>query len=141
MLAKRIGGLILAISLATNSTIGQQVVNLEDAIGAALQNNYDILLVRNDSASAALDKSYIYGAFLPTLNGTATRLWNANNQKQKLADGSEREANNVKSNNLAASLLLNWTLFNGFKMFATKQKWNKWPSWENCLSRTRWLIP
>jgi outer membrane protein len=122
MRAKRIGGLILAIALATNSAISQQVISLEDAIGAALQNNYDILLVRNDSASAALDKSYIYGAFLPTLNGSATRLWNANNQKQKLADGTERKANNVKSNNLAASLLLNWTLFNGFKMFATKTK-------------------
>ena len=34
----------------------QQQLTLQDAIGAALKNNYDILLSRNDSTSYALDR-------------------------------------------------------------------------------------
>jgi outer membrane protein TolC len=71
---------------------------------------------------AALDYSYRNAAFLPTLNGTVNSAWNNNDQKQTLADGSKREQNNLRSANLNASLQLNWTLFDGLKMFATRDK-------------------
>ena len=39
-----------------------------------------------------------------------------------MADGTKRENPEIKSNNLAASLFLNWTLFDGLKMFITKRR-------------------
>lgn len=104
---------------------GQQVLTLEEAVAAALKNNYDILLLRNDSAVYALNKSYANAAFLPRLNATSSVIFNNNNQKQKLADGTERKQNGVRSNNLAASVNMNWTVFDGLKMFATRDKLNE----------------
>ncbi len=100
----------------------QQVLTLEDAVAAALKSNYDIRMSQNDSASYALDNSYAYAAFLPRLNGTASKTWNVNSQKQELQDGRKPSASGVRSNNLSAAVTLNWTLFDGLKMFATREK-------------------
>ena len=60
--------------------------------------------------------------FLPRLNASGTYLINNNNQKQTLADGSERERNGIKSNNLNAAINLNWTVFDGMRMFLLRNQ-------------------
>ncbi|MFN4313658.1 MAG: TolC family protein [Chitinophagaceae bacterium] len=100
----------------------QRMLTLEEAIATALDNNFDIRLARNDSLVAATDYRYRDAAFLPTLNATAGATWNNNDQRQTLADGQKREQNNIRSNNIAASAQLGWTLFDGLKMFATREK-------------------
>lgn len=100
----------------------QQMLTVEQAVATALENNYDIRLVKNDSVLAALNNSYAYAAFLPTVNAQGGLLFNNNNIRQKLADNSERKRNGIHSNNLTASVNLNWTIFDGFKMFATRDK-------------------
>ena len=117
-----VSALFSAFLLFTNLLQAQRLLTLEEAIATALQNNYDIILARNDSAVAALDYSYRNAVFLPRLNGNVGTVWNNNDTKQILFDGSVRERDNLKSNNLNANLALNWTLFDGLKMFATKQK-------------------
>jgi outer membrane protein len=99
-----------------------RMLTIEEAIATSLQNNYNILLAKNDSAAAALDYSYKNAAFIPRLNGNIGTVWNNNAQKQILADGSKRESKGLKSNNINAQLALNWTLFDGLKMFATRDK-------------------
>ena len=99
-----------------------RMLSLQDAIGTALQNNYDILLAKADSTSAAIDYSYRNAAFLPRLNANLGTVWNNNAQKQVLSDGTKRESKGLKSNNLTGQLALNWTLFDGLKMFATRDR-------------------
>jgi len=113
---------ITALFFTSSASYAQRMLTLEEAIATALQNNYDIQLSKNDSMVAALDYSYRNAAFLPALNGNLGTTWNSNNQRQTLADGSKREQNNIRSHNTAASLALNWTLFDGLKMFATRDK-------------------
>ena len=108
--------------LITCSAPAQRTMSLEEAIATALQNNYNILLAKNDSIAAALDYSYKNAGFLPRLNGNLGTAWNNNAQKQILADGSKRESKGLKSNNITTQLALNWTLFDGMKMFATRDK-------------------
>src|SRR5687767_5258298 len=110
-----------ALSLFVCSLQAQKLLTLEEAIATALQHNYDIILAKNDSAVAALDYSYRNAAFLPRLNGNVGATWNKNNQKQDFANGTKREGD-VKTNNLVGSVLLNWTLFDGGKMFVTRDK-------------------
>ena len=100
----------------------QKMLTLEEAVATALKNNYDIQVAKNDSLVATLDYSFRYGAFLPQLNATSGTLWNNNSQRQTLADGTKREQSGLHSNNIAAALNLNWTLFDGLKMFATVEK-------------------
>lgn len=99
----------------------QNVLTLEQAIATALQNNYDIQLSKNDSAVAALNYTYRNAVFLPRLNGTIGAVNNRNNQKQEFNNGTKREGD-VKTDNLTGSVSLNWTLFDGLKMFATRDK-------------------
>lgn len=105
--------------------MAQEKLTVEQAIATALQNNFDIQLLRNDSASFALDKSYANAAFLPRVNATGGLVFNNNNQKQRLADGSKRESKAIRSNTLSGSVQLNWTLFDGLKMFVTRDKLNE----------------
>jgi outer membrane protein len=100
----------------------QTMLTLEEAIAAALKNNYNIQLVRNDSAAAALDNSYANAAFFPRINATLGKLWNNNSQKQELANGFKRDTTGIKSNNLTGTVQLNWVLFDGLRMFATRDK-------------------
>ena len=115
--------IVWTVILFTGTTaLAQRMLTLEEAIATALQNNYDIQISKNDSMVAALDYSYRNAAFLPALNGNLGTTWNSNNQRQTLADGTKREQKNIRSHNTAASLALNWTLFDGLKMFATRDK-------------------
>lgn len=111
-----------ALLLITFSSSAQRILPLEEAIATALQNNHNILLAKNDSAAAALDYSFRNAAFLPRLNGNLGTVWNNNAQKQILSDGTKRESKGLKSNNVSAQLAMNWTLFDGLKMFATRDK-------------------
>ena len=120
---------ILLVGLCiANMAKAQQMLTLEDAVAAALKSNYDILLTRNDSVSYATDRSYAYAAFLPRLNATANSVWNTNNNNLKFLkrDGSGQDSavkrDAVRSTNLTYSVNLNWTLFDGFKMFATRER-------------------
>jgi outer membrane protein TolC len=103
----------------------QKILTVEEAIATVLKNNYDIELLRNDSASYALDKSYAKAAFMPRINSTAGYVFNNNDQLQKFTDGTKRERNGIRSNNLAGSIQLNWTIFNGHKMVTTREKLNE----------------
>ena len=114
--------LLTALSFLATGISAQNLLTPEDAIAAALEKNYDIKLVRNDSASFAVDYQYSYAGFLPRINGTASKTWNVNRQKQELSNGTKRDTSGIQSNNLSASIGMNWTLFDGLKMFATRER-------------------
>ncbi len=104
------------------ASYAQRILTVEEAVANALQKNYDIILSRNDSTIAAIDYSYRNAVFLPRLNANVAAVWNNNSQKQTLADGTKRESNGLRSNNINSQLALNWTLFDGLKMFVLRDK-------------------
>lgn len=118
----KIAAVFLLAGMGVQPVWAQNKLTVEQAIRATIENNYDIQLLRIDSLSYALDKAYANAAFLPRLNATAGVVYNNNNQKQELADGTKRQSNGVRSNNLNGAVQMNWTLFDGFKMFATRDK-------------------
>jgi outer membrane protein len=112
---------LLSALVAVNACYSQ-VLTPEEAISTALKNNYNILLARIDSASFALDNSYANAAFIPQLNASVGRIWNLNAQKVEFTDGRKRDTSGLKNNNLTGSLNLNWTLFDGLRMFAIRDR-------------------
>ncbi|TAM96043.1 MAG: TolC family protein [Chitinophagaceae bacterium] len=100
----------------------QQLMTLDEAITIGLKNNYNILMAKNQEAAAAVDYQYAFGAFLPTINGSASKTWSTESVSQKYSNGNKVERNGAKSGQTALSANLNWTLFDGLKVFATKDK-------------------
>ena len=99
----------------------QRILSLQDAISIALENNYDIRLAESDSALLALDYSYRNAVYLPRINANLGTTWTNNNQQQEFSDGTDRKGD-VVTNNINASVTLNWTLFDGLRMFALRDK-------------------
>ena len=100
----------------------ERLLSVNEVVALALQNNFDIEVSRNDSALAALDYAFNRYSFFPTLNATGTANFVDNNQRQILADGSKRQQPSIRSNNKQASLNLSWILFDGMRMFITRQR-------------------
>jgi len=109
-------------SLFGSSVTGQDTLTIQEAIATALDNNYDILLSKEDSASAAINNTYRNAVFLPTLNANTGLIFNNNSQTQRFTDGSERKRSGIRTNNLNAALSLNWTLFDGLRMFILRDR-------------------
>ncbi len=110
-------------------------LTLEQAIATALQNNFDIALARNDSAVAAIDYSYRNLALLPSVNASTTLVKNNNNQNVTLADGTKRDRSGLKANSTNALVGLNWVVFDGLKMFATRAKAGELVNFGNLVIR------
>ena len=60
--------------------------------------------------------------FLPQLNLNAAATFATNDTKQEYSNGPPVNKEGVESNNINSAVGLSWTLFDGFKMFATRNK-------------------
>lgn len=114
--------LCLALIGMAGQAPAQQVLTLDQAIDLALKNNYDIRLAHNDADVLANDYAYADFAFAPRVNGAAGRTWSTTRTNQEFANGNKRDTSGIKSNNYTGNITLNWTLFDGLKMFATRER-------------------
>lgn len=98
------------------------VMTLEDAFKIALENNYSIQLSRNN-AEIAKNNNFVGNAgMLPVITGTALQDNQVANTRQHFLTGADNNRNNAKTNLLSANAELSWTIFDGFRMFATKNR-------------------
>ncbi len=100
----------------------QDQVSLEQVIALALEKNYNIQLAKNISKSAETDQDYIVGAFLPQLNANGSAVWNGSHQRVEFSDATRNNEGDTESNTLNGNVQLSWLLFDGTRMFATKQR-------------------
>ncbi|MEY4638953.1 MAG: TolC family protein [Bacteroidota bacterium] len=106
----------------TKATNKLPLLRLEDVIEQVLANNYGIRIARNDSAALAIEKTFSKEAYLPRLNATTGLVFNNNDQYQKFNDGAIRERKGIQSDNTSAALALNWPIFNGLRIYATRER-------------------
>ena len=100
----------------------QDVLTVEDAVKIALENNFEIQIATNNSKIDATNVSLANAGILPNVDAVLTNSNSILDTKQTQADGSIRELNNAKNMNLSYGLALNWTVFDGFKMFAKHEQ-------------------
>lgn len=105
-------------------SIAQELLKLEDAVTIALENNYDIKLAKNELKIDALNNSVGNAGMLPTINALVTDNNSITNTKQTQADGSERTLDGARNMNLTYGVGLDWTVFDGLRMFARKEQLN-----------------
>lgn len=110
---------ILLLWLIGHSTVfAQEKLTLQDAITIALKNNYDIKLVKNEAEIAKNNANWGSAGLLPIVTGDFTTGGSRQNSVQTQASGTERRINGAQNSNMGYGVGLNWTVFDGFSMFA-----------------------
>ncbi len=99
---------------------GQEILTLQDAIRLGLENNYSIIISKNDAEIAANNNTIGNAGFLPGVNLTATQNNTITNTVQETFSTGKREISGANNRSLNAGVQLTWTLFDGFSMFASK---------------------
>jgi outer membrane protein len=84
----------------------QTPISLENAIKEALQNNLQIVIVKNEFAMASLNNSWENAGAYPTVQGNIVPSFSTTNLNQKLASGLDINRNNVQSNNFTSEVTL-----------------------------------
>lgn len=116
---------IVLLAFLCTTVHAQKAISVDDAISIALKNNFDILVSRNDADVAKVNNTAGNAGMLPTVAITGTGNYGLNNTTQKLSSGTENNYNSVSTTALSAGAQLNWNLFDGGKMFVTKNKLNE----------------
>ena len=96
----------------------QEVLTIEEAMKIALQNNFDIKIASNNLDIDKVNVTTGNAGMLPKVTATLTDANSIQNSSQTRQDGTTTSLDNAKNNSLNYGVGLDWTVFNGFKMFA-----------------------
>lgn len=100
----------------------QSILTLEEAIRIGLDKNFDIKLQRISADIAATNNTPGNAGMMPNVALTAGSQYAQTSLRQKFSNGNEIDANAVGQTQLNASIALNWTIFDGFRMFAERER-------------------
>jgi len=123
----------LALVLLAVSAGAQPYLTLEDAIELGLKNNYDIQIARNNARISDNNRGKGLAGFLPTLDVSGGYNLTDSDQDVDLPPSSST----FDVDNLSADVTLSWTLFDGFRMFANRQRYNELAQQGEFVTRNR----
>jgi len=96
----------------------QEVLTVDEAVKIALENNYQIKTARNDLKIDELGVSPGQAGMLPQLGANLTDNNSVQSLTQVRNDGTVQDRDNVKNSSFNYGVALEWTIFDGFSMFA-----------------------
>jgi outer membrane protein TolC len=117
---KRVGKssiVLLVLLILLSGRTFAQFLSAEQAVVIALQNNFAIRLSSLNERVLENNVSLGNAGFLPQLDAVATQNNSVTNARQEYLSGQINERDNAKSSTLNAGVELNWTLFDGLRMF------------------------
>lgn len=114
--------LVVIFSLFQYSNLNAQTLPLNKAIEIALEKNYDIQIAKTENAITSNNNRAGNAGMLPSLNANFNNNNSILNTKQDLADGRVIEGDNALSTTINPGVQLNWTVFDGARMFVRKNQ-------------------
>src|SRR5215217_6321317 len=93
------------------------LLTIKDAIDTALQNNYNIKLAQNNATIAQNNATIGNAGFLPALTGSFNNNNSIQNSNVTRTSGTQNFTN-VRSKSFNYGVAMDWTIFDGFAMFA-----------------------
>jgi len=109
---------VFVLCIQPNQVKSQELLTLDEAVAIALENNFGLKISRNEVEAANNNRSLGNAGFLPVLNGTASRTESIEDS-DFVAGGQSQESNGERTTNTNAAINLNWTLFDGLRMFSS----------------------
>lgn len=96
----------------------QEILTIKDALTIALENNFEIKIASNDLEISKLNVTAGNAGMLPKITAEIIDNNRIQNSSQTRQDNTITKLNNAKNNNLNYGVSLDWTIFDGFKMFS-----------------------
>lgn len=96
----------------------KELLTAEEAVSIALENNYQIKIVSNDLRIDETSVSPGFAGMLPTIAAVADDINSVQNITQTRSDGTTLSRDNARNNSLNYGVELDWTIFDGLRMFA-----------------------
>lgn len=100
----------------------QQLFSLDASIDSALFNNLGLMISRNEATISSNNFTTANAGMLPTVDLNSGMNFANNNLDQKFNTGGEIKKNGVISKSYNGQIAVNWTLFDGTRMFAVYNK-------------------
>lgn len=107
--------LFLICFLKTNA---QEILTLESAVKIALENNYEIKIATNNLTIEQTNVAIGNAGMLPTITANVFDNNSVQNSTQIRQDGTTITLDNALNNNFTYGVRLDWTIFDGLRMFA-----------------------
>jgi len=120
--AMRIYGIIIFWISWVVSSWGQHALTLNEAIKNAVENNYQIRIASNELAIDAANNTKGNAGMLPEVALNFGQTFNINNSRLELSNGDVRQGSGANSRNLSANIQAAWTVFDGMRMFVTRDR-------------------
>lgn len=114
--------LILIILSCNFNVIAQEQLSVRAAVDTALYNNLGLIIQKNEARVAANNYSRAQAGMIPSLDLNAGTNYSNNNLTQEFSTGTEIKKTGVANKSVNGQLVVNWTLFDGTKMFASYKK-------------------
>ncbi|NNC34751.1 MAG: TolC family protein [Croceitalea sp.] len=106
--------LAVAILSAIGTTVAQEaLLSKDEAVQMALENNFGIIIAKNNLKISENNQSVLNSRFLPALTANSGVSYDINDQEATFQDGTVRTVDGAETNRYNASLNLNYTLFDG----------------------------
>lgn len=102
--------------------IAQKSFTYESFLSEVLSNDFGIQLIKNDLSISENNNNIGAAGYLPRISIDARQDLSINSARQEFLSGQINEANNARNRDFNIGGLLEWTFFDGFKMFATDKK-------------------
>jgi len=96
----------------------QEVLTIENAVKIALENNFEIKMAANNLDIDKTNVAIGNAGMLPRVTASLVDANRIENSTQTLQNGSINTLDNAKNNSLNYGVGLDWTVFDGFRMFA-----------------------
>ncbi len=103
------------------SLVAQDTLLPAEAIRIGLLNNFDVRIQRNADTTAVNNRGFGRAGFLPTLDASAAA--ELSNSDQEANVSFRGGVSDVTA--FSAQLALNWTLFDGFRMFINNRRYEQ----------------
>lgn len=100
----------------------QDILTLEDAVKIALENNYEIKIAKNDLKIDETNSTAGNAGMLPTVTASVVNNNSILNTTQTQASGEVRTLDNARNLSLTYGVGLDWTVFDGLRMFARREQ-------------------
>lgn len=121
---KKFNRILFVLLLLVSGLHAQNALTLQQAMELGMKNNFDIRISQTSAETEKVNNTLGNAGMLPTVALSATGSVENNDEKQVLSSGTTNHYPSLTSTVLSSNIQLNWTLFDGGKMFVTKSKLN-----------------